>query len=47
MFDAICGSVKLCMMKVITLAKAETMARKNASYTERHKFFTPKKTAAR
>ena len=28
------------MMKVITLAKAETMARKNASYTERHKFFT-------
>ena len=43
MFDAICGSVKLCMMKVITLAKAETMARKNASYTERHKFFTPKK----
>ena len=32
---------------VITLAKAETMARKNAPYTERHKFFTRKKTAAR
>ena len=26
MFDAICGSVKLCMMKVITLVKAETIA---------------------
>ena len=35
------------MMKVITLAKGETMARKNASYTETHKFFTRKKTAAR
>ena len=36
MFDAICGSVKLCIMKVITLVKAETIAikrtkRKNAS----------------
>ena len=27
----ICGSVKLCIMKVITLVKAETIARKNAS----------------
>ena len=39
----LCGSVKLCMIKVITLAKAETMARKNAFYKERHKFFTHKK----
>ena len=31
MSDAIWGSVKLCIMKVITLVKAETMARKNAS----------------
>ena len=31
MFDVVCGSVKLCMMKVITLVKAETIARKNAS----------------
>ena len=31
MFDAKCGSVKLCIMKVITLVKAETIARKNAS----------------
>ena len=31
MFDAICGSVKLCIMKVITLIKAETIARKNVS----------------
>ena len=43
MFDAICGSLKLCMMKVITLAKAETVARKNSSYIKRHKFFTHKK----
>ena len=31
MFDAICGSIKLCIMKVITLVKAETIAMKNAS----------------
>ena len=35
------------MMKVITLAKAETMARKNASYTKRHKFFTHKKNCSK
>ena len=28
MFDVVCGSVKLCMMKVITLVKAETIAMK-------------------
>ena len=39
----LCGSDKLRMMEVITLAKAETMARKNAFYTETHKFFTQKK----
>ena len=43
----LCGSVKLCMMEVITLAKAERIAMKNAFYTEIHKFFTQKNTAAR
>ena len=45
----LCGSVKLRMMEVITLAKAERIAikRKNAFYTEIQKFFTQKNTAAR